>query len=305
MRIRNIRFWRDQRAVAAIEFALIAPLLILLIAGTIELTRYVLANQKIDKSANSLSDYVSQLQYPNRVNMDQLFETFSILMEPFETDQTSFIVSVVHHQETGRNAADDNDDPVYVQFQQRRGGLAAPSKVGGRGSVAAGAIPELDVQVGEHIVVVEVFYRHRNILSNIREISTALDFEDGEPLYKAAYFRQRQVPTAAAQPPRDRPEPPVACCGFYCTTPRLPTCACSLEATNCIQQDALDNLLEFYKNDPVTLASLENCSNVCPPRNANAIPYCDRPGNADDCQCNPANCGPKGEVGAQKSNTGS
>ena len=63
-RLRAARFLRDRRAVSAIEFALILPvLLILMLAGT-QLVTYVNASRKVGLVAQSISQMISQAMPP-------------------------------------------------------------------------------------------------------------------------------------------------------------------------------------------------------------------------------------------------
>jgi Flp pilus assembly protein TadG len=52
----------NQQGVAAIEFALILPILILLLFGTTEMTRYLLTMQKVEKAAYVMTDSLGQFR---------------------------------------------------------------------------------------------------------------------------------------------------------------------------------------------------------------------------------------------------
>ncbi len=58
MRGRNLRF--DQSGIAAVEFALILPIMLLLFLGSFETTNLVLAYMKLEASAETAADLVAQ-----------------------------------------------------------------------------------------------------------------------------------------------------------------------------------------------------------------------------------------------------
>lgn len=58
------RFLRDRRAVSAVEFAVILPAFLALMAGGIQLVAYINATRKIDLVANSISQMISQAVPP-------------------------------------------------------------------------------------------------------------------------------------------------------------------------------------------------------------------------------------------------
>ena len=56
------RFIHDNRGLAYIEFALSLPFLLLLFAGSVDITRMVLLHQKIDKAVFTVGDLATQLK---------------------------------------------------------------------------------------------------------------------------------------------------------------------------------------------------------------------------------------------------
>ena len=56
------RYRKSERGIAAVEFALVSPILFLLLLGGVEVGRYILVHQKVEKMAYSVSDVVSQLE---------------------------------------------------------------------------------------------------------------------------------------------------------------------------------------------------------------------------------------------------
>jgi Flp pilus assembly protein TadG len=54
------RFWRDRRGVSAVEFALIAPVLVIFYCGMAELTQAMMAQRRVSNIASSIGDVVAQ-----------------------------------------------------------------------------------------------------------------------------------------------------------------------------------------------------------------------------------------------------
>jgi Flp pilus assembly protein TadG len=86
-----------ESGVALIEFALILPVLLLLLVGGIEITRFVMAHQKVDKVASQMADFISQVPTPALLSATspELTSTFQKLMSPFGTKDAGFVVSIV------------------------------------------------------------------------------------------------------------------------------------------------------------------------------------------------------------------
>lgn len=216
------KFRSSACGLAMIEFALILPLLLLLFGGVIEMTRYVLAHQKVDKAANSLADFLGQQNAPGDFPLATLDAAFDKLINPFDSGSAGYIVTGVTL---------NNQAVPTITWQHSRGAVQ-PSKVGsGTGQTAD--ISDIILRGNEQLVVAEVFYSHATILDNIGAISQSLNF-DGKQLYKQALTIQR-VPTIVRQ---GSPQPMTAmygCCGQYCEegditdpddTDWLPACAC-------------------------------------------------------------------------------
>lgn len=96
-------FKQEAAGVALLEFAFTLPVLLAVFFAGVELTRYVIILQKVDKTAYTIADLVTRsapaTSYPassgelDRDEMDDIFATFDDLMQPFG-DATSGIVVV-------------------------------------------------------------------------------------------------------------------------------------------------------------------------------------------------------------------
>ncbi|MDR7118567.1 pilus assembly protein [Caulobacter sp. BE254] len=93
---RLFRFWRDRRGVSAVEFALIAPVLIIFYFGMAEMTQAMLAQRRLSHLAASIGDVVARDQQLTDARVADLFSVGNVLMSPFPTSTLRLcLVSIV------------------------------------------------------------------------------------------------------------------------------------------------------------------------------------------------------------------
>ena len=68
------RLRRDRRGVSAVEFALIAPVMMLMYFGMTELSQSMMAQRKADHIASSIGDLVAQSKSIDDTTMGDLFK---------------------------------------------------------------------------------------------------------------------------------------------------------------------------------------------------------------------------------------
>lgn len=81
MRLRSLR--KDQRGVAAIEFALIAPVAILLYCGFAELTMAMMAERRAAHAASVVADLVAQSTQVTGAELTDIFNVGNSIVYPF------------------------------------------------------------------------------------------------------------------------------------------------------------------------------------------------------------------------------
>lgn len=90
------RLWRDQRGVAAVEFALILPVLIMLYFGTIETASLFTADRRVANVAGTIGDLVSRAK--KTITEDEIndyFQAASAIMLPLPTGPLRQTVSLI------------------------------------------------------------------------------------------------------------------------------------------------------------------------------------------------------------------
>src|SRR5262249_53344246 len=71
---------------AMMEFVFILPVFLLLIFGAVELARYILITQRVEKAGFVLSDTLTQDTQAEltQANADQVFAQYASIMEPYD-----------------------------------------------------------------------------------------------------------------------------------------------------------------------------------------------------------------------------
>jgi Flp pilus assembly protein TadG len=93
-------FIREARGVAAVEFAFIAPIMLLLFVGTIELSAGVSVNRKLSRLSSTVSDLVTQSQTLTTTDVTNIMASSAKVMYPY-TAQVSIVLTGISIDNTG------------------------------------------------------------------------------------------------------------------------------------------------------------------------------------------------------------
>lgn len=160
------RFRRERDGVVAIEFALIAPVLVLMLLGTTSLTNSIWANSKVDHTANIIGDLVSQSEeLDESISGDEsllvLMQAAPSLLAPF--DAQSISVTVAQVMACYRNPNSPNSDiDYYVVWGREWSGGDRLSKPNGyrNGALSPTDLGDLRIADGDYLIMTEVSYLH-------------------------------------------------------------------------------------------------------------------------------------------------
>ena len=89
------RFGRDERGVSAVEFALLAPVLIAFYFGMAEFCQGFMAQKRMGHVSAMVADLVAQEESVSIANLDDIFDIGSLIMKPFATSGLQQRVSSV------------------------------------------------------------------------------------------------------------------------------------------------------------------------------------------------------------------
>lgn len=161
---RPIRFWRDRRGVAAVEFALIAPLMIALYFGLAELTMGLMAEQRANHIASMTADLVAQDPQTDKNGLDDVLSTGASIMEPFPATTTDLKIRL------SGVVADDKGN-VTVVWSRATSGFPALTP-----GASIDDPPDDLLQEGEGLVLAEVEYKHTPVVGYV--IDQTMTFKD-------------------------------------------------------------------------------------------------------------------------------
>lgn len=145
------RLWHDNRGAAAIEFAYMAPLLLLLLLGTIETGRAIDINRHFAMVTAAVGDLVAREEYLGTSdsdatdNLNAMMDSIAHMMQPYDASQLKLGVFQV------RASPDDAND-TYVEWRYSHNGMSVPAKC------QKYALPSGLIDKGGSVIVVESSY---------------------------------------------------------------------------------------------------------------------------------------------------
>ncbi len=175
--------WSDRRGVAALEFALMAPVLVLvLLFGTIEIARAVRAATLLNLASNSAAQMVGQMTDMTSTSLGDVCKASALLMNRFNAANaaTSPPLSLSIAYVTAKGKANPNDT-TYVATLNWRTDTACAGTTGSMTTAPVTAASPLLLKTGDKVVVVQANYAYTPLFTSF--LSTKL----GTTLTRASY----------------------------------------------------------------------------------------------------------------------
>ncbi len=171
------RFLRCEAGSVVVETALMVPIFVLLLFGTLELGRFILAHQKMQAAASLAADIAAQAD--DTLSEGQIRDIMAALddvVRPFPFDARARLIL------TGIQG--DARFGNVIRWQRCSGGLARSSRFGATGAKNVSLPADIVLAAGETLVIAEVYYDYAPLFSGNGVI-------DGGDLYHRALFRPR------------------------------------------------------------------------------------------------------------------
>lgn len=112
---RLTRLARDRRGVSAVEFALIAPMMITLYLGVAEISEGVTADRKVSIAAAAVANLATQATTISASEMTDILDAASAVIKPFDASKLKITVSCI---------AIDANKSAKVKWSVTRNGTA-------------------------------------------------------------------------------------------------------------------------------------------------------------------------------------
>ncbi|HUO00181.1 MAG TPA: TadE/TadG family type IV pilus assembly protein [Bradyrhizobium sp.] len=183
-----LRLIRDNNALAAVEFAMILPIMLVLFFGTVEFSSGVEVDRKVNLAAHTLSDLTSQSPTTgvSDAELGFFFSAGASILLPYSSAPLNEVISELY--------VDANTGIAYVQWSKAfQAGVA-------RVTGSPVSIPPTLAVKGTYLIFSEVNYRYKPTVGYV--MSSA-----GVTLSASAYTRPRQA-TCVIHPAAT---PPTAC----------------------------------------------------------------------------------------------
>jgi Flp pilus assembly protein TadG len=150
--MRPIRLLADRRGAAAVEFALLLPLLALLYFGIVEVTQGAMTEQRVAHTASAIGDLVAQSSTITSDEVGDIFTVGDAIMSPYPTSGLQMRIS---------SLTADKNGAVTVAWSQAQG-MAALTK-----AAAAPTLPTNVIAANESVVMGETKYTYRSVFGMV------------------------------------------------------------------------------------------------------------------------------------------
>ncbi|MGY3442404.1 Flp pilus assembly protein TadG [Bradyrhizobium sp. USDA 4473] len=191
-----VAFRYDRRGLAAVEFAFILPLMLVMFFGTVEFSSGVAVDRKVTLMARAASDLTSQSTQVVDSDLQNFFSASVGIMTPYDASPTKVTLSEIYV---------DNSKIAHIQWS-KAGTIASgatqatlSASTRSQGDIVTSLVPSALLVAGTYLIFSEVSYKYVPTIGYVMAKS-------GINLTDVAFTRPRQsvcvfyAPTAATMP---------------------------------------------------------------------------------------------------------
>jgi hypothetical protein len=169
---------RDTRGTAAIEFAIILPTIFIMFMGVVEISNFIILNQRTEKVAHAIADLISQSETITTREMDTILNATEEMMEPFPFGANGHVIITSVHR--------NPEESPEVAWRYEGGGTLqnVHSDFGGAPGQLSPLPDGFVLNERETVIIAEVYYNYEPFLTSM--------FSSGSnQLYKYAFYKPR------------------------------------------------------------------------------------------------------------------
>lgn len=144
----------NREGTAAVEFALLAPLMIATYFGTVEVSRAYIIKNRVEAVSETIADLVAQGKSTTASELADLFKISSKSLTPSQEAGINIVVTAVRTEPN-----DDGDPETKVTWSESKDG----SKTHATGELYT-QLPDGIAKNYETIIVTELYYNHTSIM---------------------------------------------------------------------------------------------------------------------------------------------
>lgn len=154
------RFSRAREGIAALEFALIAPIMVAFYIGAVEFSQAFLVDNKIEQASSALADLAAQTSTIGSAEMTNILDAASTIVAPFPADDLGLRLSGVRISSAG---------VARIAWSRARGRLTP------RGTDSTVTLPTSLNAPNSFLVMAEVTYDYTPLVGRLLPTEMRLD----------------------------------------------------------------------------------------------------------------------------------
>jgi Flp pilus assembly protein TadG len=221
MRLAAARLLNDCSGIAATEFAMIVPIMLVIFFGTVEISSGVAVDRKVTLLARTLSDVTSQAapltqsQSWSTVDDTYLQNVFTAgiaILQPYPASPVKLTISEIYVDSTGKVATIQWSRAATIASGATQATLVASSPSRSAGNDVTSIVPTALMVKQTYLIFSEVSYLYTPTIGYV------MAKKPGVTLSDVAYNRPRQVVCVVYITPNPTLPPPDPVTGQQCPT---------------------------------------------------------------------------------------
>ena len=150
-----LRALADRRGVAAVEFALLVPILLLLYFGVVELTQGLMTQERAAHTASTIGDLTAQSTSITQSELGDIFNVGDTIMYPYPTTTLHMRISSLTADASGK---------VTVAWSEAQGMTALVK------NAPVNGLPANVINAGESVIMAESQYTYTSVFGQIMPV---------------------------------------------------------------------------------------------------------------------------------------